>query len=125
METVSPNAACRATMVDAHHPAGLAMALAATEGVSDPRDQAVRLDYAARDIIRYDPYRIDLSVQGLKASQVLADGFGWCLPKATLLATARRAVGIPARVGLADVRNHLSTARLREVMGTDMFYVPR
>jgi len=39
-----------------------------------------------------------------------------------LLAAACRVVGIPARVGLADVRNHLSTARLREKMGTDVFY---
>ncbi|MGH7277982.1 MAG: hypothetical protein ACREJG_04770, partial [Candidatus Rokuibacteriota bacterium] len=30
--------------------------------------------------------------------------------------------GIPARVGFADVRNHLTTPRLRAVMGTDVFY---
>lgn len=98
-------------------------ALPSIGDATDPRDQAVKLYYAVRDGIRYDPYRIDLSVQGLKASKVLADGFGWCVvPKAALLAAACRAVGIPARVGLADVRNHLSTARLREAMGTDMFY---
>ena len=44
------------------------------------------------------------------------------MPKATLLAAACRAIGIPARVGFADVRNHLSTARMREVMQTDVFY---
>jgi transglutaminase-like putative cysteine protease len=98
------------------------MANYAVGGATNPRDQAVKLYYAVRDGFRYDPYRIDLSVQGLKASKVLADGFGWCVPKAALLAAACRAVGIPARVGLADVRNHLSTARLREAMGTDMFY---
>jgi len=32
-----------------------------------------------------------------------------------------RAVGIPARVGFADVKNHLTTPRLRERMGSDMF----
>ncbi len=117
-----PTAAGPAAMVDADHPAVLALARAAIEGANNPRERAVKLYYAVRDGIRYDPYRIDLSVQGLKASQVLADGFGWCVPKAALLAAACRAVGIAARVGLADVRNHLSTARLREVMGTDMFY---
>ena len=30
--------------------------------------------------------------------------------------------GIPARLGFADVRNHLSTERMRQVMGTDIFY---
>lgn len=111
-----------AAMVDADHPAVLAMARAAIAGVTSPRERAVKLYYAVRDRIRYDPYRIDLSEQGLKASRTLADGFGWCVPKAALLAAACRAVGIPARVGLADVRNHLSTAGLREVMGADMFY---
>ena len=116
------NPTMAAAMVDADHPAVVAMAHTAIGDATHPRDQAVKLYYAVRDGIRYDPYRVDLSVQGLKASRVLADGFGWCVPKAALLAAACRAVGIPARVGLADVRNHLSTARLREVMGTDMFY---
>lgn len=122
MNAVPQNAAGAAAMVDAGHPAVIAMAKDAVGAATNPRDQAVKLYYAVRDGFRYDPYRIDLSVQGLKASKVLADGFGWCVPKAALLAAACRAVGIPARVGLADVRNHLSTARLREVMGTDMFY---
>ncbi len=86
------------------------------------RQRAVKLYYAVRDGFRYDPYKLDLSVDGLKASRTLSDGFGWCVTKANLLAAACRAMGIPARIGLADVRNHLSTARLREVMGTDMFY---
>jgi transglutaminase-like putative cysteine protease len=43
------------------------------------------------------------------------------VPKAALLAAACRAVGIPARLGFADVRNHLSTERMRESMKTDLF----
>ena len=110
------------TMVDADHPAVIAFAQAAAAGAADDRERAVRLYHAVRDGFRYDPYKLDLSVAGLKASRVLADGFGWCVPKAALLAAACRVVGLPARVGLADVRNHLSTARLRATMGTDMFY---
>jgi len=89
---------------------------------STPQEQAIRLFYAVRDQFRYDPYRIDLSVRGMSASRVIESGFGWCIPKAVLLAAACRVMGIPARIGLADVRNHLSTARLREQMGTDVFY---
>lgn len=84
--------------------------------------QAVALYYAVRDGIRYDPYRIDLTIQGMRASTTLSTGTGWCVSKAVLLAACCRAVGIPARLGFADVRNHLSTARLRERMGTDLFY---
>ena len=55
------------------------------------------------------------------ASTVLANGYGWCVPKAALLTAACRAAGIPARMGFADVRNHLSTERMRETMKTDLF----
>ena len=108
-------------MLDSDHPAVVAFAARHGHGADD-RERAVALYYAVRDGFRYDPYRIDLSPAGMRASTVLAAGFGWCVPKATLLAAACRAIGIPARVGFADVRNHLSTARMREVMQTDVFY---
>lgn len=90
-------------------------------GQGDDRQRAVALACAVRDSIRYDPYRIDLSAPGMTASTTLRNGFGWCVPKATLLAAACRAVGIPARLGFADVRNHLSTERMRQIMNTDVF----
>lgn len=121
MPTESDPSRVAEPLIDANHPAVQAWALQHA-GAGDLRERAVRLYYAVRDGFRYDPYRIDLSVGGLKASRVLADGFGWCVPKAVLLAAACRVTGIPARVGLADVRNHLSTERLRQTMGTDIFY---
>jgi transglutaminase-like putative cysteine protease len=89
---------------------------------ADPREAAVQLYYAVRDGFRYDPYNAGVDVETLRASSVLAAGRGWCVSKAVLLTAACRAVGIPARLGFADVRNHLSTARLRAMMGTDVFY---
>jgi len=74
-----------------------------------------------RDGLRYDPYRADLSAHGMKASTALTKGFGWCVPKAVVLAAVARAAGIQARLGFADVRNHLSTVRLRATMPTDVF----
>jgi len=91
-------------------------------GSSNPKEQAVSLYYAVRDEIRYNPYKFELSVNGLKASTTLAVGEAWCVPKAALLAACCRAMGIPARVGFADVRNHLSTKRMREQMKTDVFH---
>jgi transglutaminase-like putative cysteine protease len=84
-------------------------------------DKAVRLFYAVRDEIRYDPYGIVLTVDGLKATTTLETGRGFCISKAVLLAAAARAAGIPARLGFADVRNHLTTERLKAEMGTDVF----
>lgn len=88
----------------------------------DPRKKAVSLYCAVRDGIRYDPYSINLTVEGLRASSTLAAGRGWCVAKSILLAGCCRYSGIPARLGFADVRNHLTTARLRELMKTDLFF---
>jgi transglutaminase-like putative cysteine protease len=86
------------------------------------REQAISIYYAVRDTIRYDPYSMNLSIEGLRASTTLSIGRGWCVAKAILLAACCRSLGIPARLGFADVRNHLTTARLREVMKTDIFF---
>lgn len=89
----------------------------------DPRSRAVRLFYAVRDRIRYDPYRISLSDDFYLASRVIDTGYGWCVSKAVLLAACARAAGIPSAIGLADVVNHLVTDKLRTKMGgVDVFY---
>src|SRR5499427_7430905 len=88
----------------------------------DPVARAVRLYYAVRDEIVYTPYCDFRSRETFRASACLARGSGFCVAKAALLAAAARAVGIPARVGFADVRNHLTTPKLRRLMGSDTFY---
>ena len=107
-------------LIDSDHPEVVAFTKQHAQGTSD-RDRATALYYAVRDGFRYDPYRIDLSPASMRASSVLAAGYGWCVPKAALLAAACRAAGIPARVGYADVRNHLSTERMRQTLKTDLF----
>lgn len=91
-------------------------------GDGDDRQRAVRLYYAVRDEIRYDPYKFSLDPAHLRASATLAAGSGYCVPKAGLLAACARAIGIPARIGLADVKNHLASQRLVALMQTDIFY---
>ncbi len=108
--------------VESDHPAVVAFAEKAKGHSTDPREQAVALYYAVRDGFRYNPYALDLSPKGISASHVLETGQGWCVTKAVLLAAACRAIGIPARLGFADVRNHLSTERMRKTMQTDLFY---
>lgn len=107
-------------LIDSDHPAVITFARGVVNGETY-REWAVALYHAVRDGFRYDPYRFDLSPAGMRASRVLEIGTGWCVTKAALLAAAARAVGIPARVGYADVHNHLSTERLRELMQTDRF----
>jgi len=106
--------------IDSDHPAVRAFAAKHAQGSSD-RERAVSLYYAVRDGVRYNPF-LDFSQDGAyRASSTLECGEGFCVGKSALLAACARSVGIPARVGFADVKNHLTTARLRERMGTDLF----
>ena len=82
---------------------------------------AVRLFYRVRDGWWYDPYADDGERDSFIASNVVATDRNWCVPKSILLTAAARSVGIPTRLGFADVRNHLQSEKLREKMGTDLF----
>jgi len=86
-----------------------------------PVAAAVRLYLAVRDEITYDPYRVGPDPRYFRASDCLATGSGFCIPKAALLAACARVIGIPARVGYADVRNHLSSKRLDELVGGNVY----
>lgn len=115
----SPATLAPTALIDSDHPAVVAFSQRA--GGATARERAIALYYLVRDEFRYDPYRIDLTAAGMRASRVLEAGYGWCVPKATLLAAAARAAGIPARVGYADVRNHLSTERMRSMLQSDLY----
>ena len=92
-----------------------------TAGADDDVSRAVKLYYAVRDEILYDPYYGGEARRYFRASDCLRAKRGFCIPKAALLAAAARCLGIPARLAFADVRNHLSTKKLLELMGGDIF----
>lgn len=92
-----------------------------TEGVTTEIEKAVKLYYAVRDEFFYDPYNVDLRAEAMKASTVLKRGSGYCGEKATLLAAVARAVGIPSRLAFANVRNHLSSQKLIDMLRSDIF----
>lgn len=87
----------------------------------DQRAVAVALFRAVRDGIRYDPYQLSRNPADYRASAIARSSSNWCVPKAVLYTAALRHVGIPARLGFADVRNHLTSAKLSATMGTDVF----
>ena len=109
-----------ARYIDSGHAAVVAFSRKNSSGTSETQ-RAVSLYYAVRDGIRYNPFVDFSSEESFRASQCLAAGEGFCVGKAALLAACARADGIPARVGFADVKNHLTTPALRERMGTDLF----
>jgi transglutaminase-like putative cysteine protease len=86
-----------------------------------PVTKAVKLYYAVRDDIWYDPYIPFYRPEHYRSSNVFKNGRAFCIGKAGLLCALGRACGIPSRVGFADVRNHLATRQLLEYLGSDIF----
>ena len=107
--------------IDSDHPEVIAFAERNCGASADLREQAVSLYYAVRDQVRYNPYTFSRDPQTLKASHALSAGESYCVPKALLLAACARHCGIPARIGLADVRNHLATPRLLALLRSEVF----
>ena len=126
-------------MAEQRHPEGFEQFLSATKfidsdhaevrdyandlvrGVSGEIDRSLALFYPIRDDIRYSPYGIEAKHEVMTASYTLRQKEGFCIQKALLLAAAARVTGIPSRLGFADVRNHLATKRLLDLLGTDLF----
>lgn len=106
--------------IDSAHPALVEFSRRNSSGTSQ-RERAVSLYYAVRDQIRYNPFLDFSDPMVFKASAVLEADQGFCVGKASLLAACARAAGIAARVGFADVKNHLTSPRLAETMGSDLF----
>jgi len=108
-------------ILDSDHAAVRAFAETAAKDLKDPRERAVALYLAVRDGIWYDPYAPFYLPEHYRAGFVLERGRSFCIPKAALLCAAARAVGIPARLGFATVKNHLATRQLLDYLGSDLF----
>jgi len=77
-----------------------------------PTDTAIKLYFLVRDTFLYDPYHLNLTHEGLKASNVLAKKRAWCVEKSTVLAACARKFGIPSKRGYAIVVNHIGVEKL-------------
>jgi transglutaminase-like putative cysteine protease len=107
--------------IDSDAPNVCELAAETMTGAKDEIARAVALYRAVRERVLYDPYVDVSSPATYRASEVLAAGRGYCVSKAAVLTAAARAAGVPARVGYADVRDHMTSRRLHEMMGTDIF----
>lgn len=107
--------------VDSDHPAVVAFAQQHGQGLA-PGPAMVALFYAIRDGWQYNPWRVGFARQDFTASGVLQrprEEGAHCIDKANLLAACARVLGVPSRLHFADVRNHIGTARLEKLLGTD------
>ncbi|MCB1647194.1 MAG: transglutaminase family protein [Pseudomonadales bacterium] len=107
--------------LDFEHPTVQRYADDAAGEATDPVEIAQRLFLKVRDGIRYNPYSLAVESEAYKASHIAESESNWCIPKSVLLTACARYKGIPARLGFADVKNHLTSEKLSESMGTDLF----
>jgi transglutaminase-like putative cysteine protease len=121
MTNIDPAWLAATEFLDYEHPAIREFVAAGVGAGETAKEKAVSLYYAVRDGIRYDPYSASMQRAALRASTTAIKRASYCVPKALLYAACLRAVGIPARPGFADVRNHLSTEKLTRLAGTDVF----
>ena len=82
---------------------------------------AIKLYYAVRDDILYNPYVYSFEPITYSASYCLLAKESYCIPKAVLLGAMARYKGIPSRLGLADVKNHFSSQKLLDFLQSDIF----
>ncbi|GGW73156.1 transglutaminase superfamily protein [Winogradskyella epiphytica] len=96
------------------------------EKISDGNDSdsplafALKAYYYIRDAWPYNPYRFSLIEDDWKASEISTHQSGHCLDKAILLISVLRGKNIPARLGLAKVKNHIAVEDIVEKFGNDV-----
>ncbi len=104
--------------IQCDHPEVLSLARGIVQGAANDLEAAGRLFTWARDTVRYSPYVPFAELEDYLALNTLARGRGYCVQKSALLCALARAVGIPARLGFADIENHQLPAGMAEVLGS-------
>lgn len=92
------------------------------EGIKNDKQKAIALFYWVRDNIRYNQFGFYMIPANFKASVTLRRKNGFCVSKAVLLSSMARAVGIPAKIHLADIINHKIPQKIIDWMKTDVFF---
>ena len=82
-------------------------------------EKAQGLYLKVRDGWRYNAYDISFNQEALKASNIAQKNHGHCIDKSILYISGLRALGIPARLHLAKVKNHIAVERLTAKFGTN------
>jgi len=81
--------------------------------------KAVLLYNKVRDGYRYNPYKISLKREEYRASYFATLKDGHCIGKSVILMAGLRALGIPCKLVLAKVTNHIAVEVLTKKLGTN------
>jgi len=95
----------------------LDLAREVARGSANDVEAAGRLFVYARDKVRYSVRVPFEPIEEYNALNTLARGKGYCVQKAAFLCALARALGIPARLGFADIRNFQFPEELTGLIG--------
>lgn len=91
-------------------------------GCETPNEMIQRIFYFVRDQIPYNMYAVCGKKEYYQASNIITAGNGYCIQKAILLTALARAAGVPSRLVLVAIRNHLTPPDVVELLGGDLFF---
>jgi len=83
------------------------------------KEVSIGLYNKVRDTWRYNPYSLSFNREKYRASEIVKRPKGHCIDKSIILIAGLRALGIPARIHLAKVKNHIAVDRLIEKFGSN------
>lgn len=84
------------------------------------KEFAIKAYLYVRDTWFYNPYKISLINEDWKASKIVTHKSGHCIDKVVLLIAILRSHKIPARLGLAKVKNHIAVDHIIAKFGSDV-----
>lgn len=83
-------------------------------------ENILNLYLAVRDGFWYSPQYVSLKREDYVASNFLQRKEGHCIDKANLLAACAKVIGVPSRLGFANVTNHIGTEKVEKALGTNI-----
>jgi transglutaminase-like putative cysteine protease len=108
--------------IQCQHPEVFTLARSLARGAANDVDAARRLFEFVRDTVRYSVHVPFWELEHYLALNTLARGYGFCVQKSALLCALARALGIPSRLGFADIQNHLVRGPLAEALPDGLIY---
>jgi transglutaminase-like putative cysteine protease len=108
--------------LDCNHPVIQKTINQVTAGCQDEIEVMQKLFLFVRDQIPYNMYAVSGNPLYYRSSKVLEMGTGYCMQKAILFTSLGRAAGVPSRLVLAAIRNHLTPPEVVEILGGNIFF---
>lgn len=108
--------------IDSDHPEIQNTVRRLSEDCAEPAETIQKIYHFVRDQIPYNMYAVAGNQEYYKASKILSMGNGFCVQKAILFTAMARAAGIPSRLVLVAIRNHLTPSDVVQLLGGNVFF---